>query len=94
MVVTVIAALTDSSAEPVTNRSGPLHSLVSTPDLPSPDAQPGTIPGAAEPEDDQALPADVGVPARRPYAPAAEPARLARLIHALFAAPRSVPLRA
>jgi hypothetical protein len=94
MLVTAIAVLAAPPVDPVTHPGGPPHSLASTPDLPSPDAQPGTIPGAAEPEEDQEPPADAGVPTRRLDAPTRRPAGLARhLVHAPFAAPRAVPLR-
>jgi len=95
MAVTAWVAFTASPLEPDTRPGGPRLTLVATDRLPSPDAQPGAIPGAAEPEDDQEPLAGIGIPTGRVGAPATRPARLARhLAHAPFAAPRSVPLRA
>jgi hypothetical protein len=95
LVVTAIAVLTAFPADSITQSCDRSDCLVSSPDLPLPDTQPGTIPGAAELEDDPEPLGGVGMAAGRLCAHAPQPVHLARhLIHIPFAAPRSVPLRA
>jgi len=95
MAVTAWVAFTAAPLEPDTRPGEPRMILVATDGLPLHDAQPGTIPGAAEPEDDQEPLAGIGFPTGRLGAPVTRAARLGRHpAHAPFVAPRSVPLRA